>query len=152
MDRHGHSFYYPEHHSLGKWLNAALDHVKRDSSQRFDGRSVYVAYSQGATMGALTLQDDAVIPNLLLVEGGVEGWSATRSRQFAKTGGRRIYFACGTRSCHTKAKSAAVQLERAHVEVQVHHAEGAGHTPGGKVGALAEAGLRWLLEAPPELE
>lgn len=152
MDRHGASFYYPEHHSLGKWLNASLEHVGKQYAERLDSRSVYVAYSQGATMGALALQADAVIPNLLLVEGGVNGWSATRSRQFAKTGGRRVYFACGTHSCHSKAKVAAAQLERANVQVQVHHAEGAGHTPAGKVGVLAEAGLRWLLDAPPESE
>lgn len=150
MDRHGDSFYYPEHHSLDKWLSAALDYVKQQYTERLDGRSVYVAYSQGATMGALALQDDAEIPNLLLVEGGVDGWSATRSRRFAQKGGRRVYFACGTRSCHNKAKSAAVQLERANVEVRVHHAEGAGHTPGGKVGGLAQAGLLWLLEPAPE--
>ncbi len=148
MGRDGGSFYYPEHHSLGRWLQASYDYVTQKHSARLSATSAYVAYSQGATMGALAIQVAASpIPNLLLIEGGVDGWTAQRSRAFARAGGRRVYFACGTQSCNTKAKAkaAAVRLKEANVEVQVHHAEGAGHTPLGEVSTLVRSGLEWLL-------
>lgn len=149
MGRDGNSFYYPEHHSLGRWLAASRGYVNQAHGTRLNATSVYVAYSQGATMGALALQTAPTpIPNLLLIEGGVDGWTTQRSRAFAHAGGRRVYFACGTQSCNTKAKAAAIRLEAAHVDVQVHHAEGAGHTPLGEVSDLVRSGLAWLLTDP----
>ncbi len=154
MGRDGGSFYYPEHHSLGRWLQASYDHVTQEHATRLSATSVYVAYSQGATMGALAIQVAAApIPNLLLIEGGVDGWTTQRSRAFARAGGRRVYFACGTQSCNTKANAAATRLNEANVEVQVHHAEGAGHTPLGEVSTLVRSGLEWLLaDSPAKLD
>lgn len=150
MGRGGTSFYYPEHHSLGKWLRTSRDAVREQYASRLTDAGVYVAYSQGATMGALALQSaEPAMPDLLLIEGGTDGWTMARSRHFVQNGGRRVYFACGTSSCHTKAKAAAARLRDAGVEAQVRYAEGAGHTPLGAVGDLVRDGLRWLLQDTP---
>jgi predicted esterase len=150
MGRGGTSFYYPEHHSLGRWLRTSREAVQKDYASRLTEAAVYVAYSQGATMGALALQTtDSAIASLLLIEGGTDGWTIDRSRRFRQSGGRRVYFACGTSSCHTKAKAAAARLRDAGVETHVRHAEGAGHTPLGAVSDLVRDGLRWLLQDTP---
>lgn len=143
------AFYYPEHHSLGRWLFAALERVTRAYGSRIGTPFIYVGYSQGATMGALAIQTAKVaIPHLLLVEGGLEGWSLKRSRAFAQAGGRKVYFACGTRSCHAKARQAVQTLSDAGLEARMGYADGAGHTPVGAVETYVREGLSWLLQAP----
>lgn len=141
------AFYYPEHHSLGRWLEAALEYASTEYGQHLDSSFIYVGYSQGATMGALAIQTRSqAIPNLLLVEGGLEGWSLQRSRHFARSGGRKVYFACGTKSCDTRARKLVSTLDSAGVDVRVGYAEGAGHTPVGAVEAYVREGLTWMLQ------
>lgn len=150
MGRGGNSFYYPEHHSLGRWLKTSRDAVSEEYASRLTSAVVYVAYSQGATMGALALQSaEPAMPHLLLIEGGTDGWTIDRSRHFVQNGGRRVYFACGTSSCHTKAKAAAARLRDAGIEAQVRYAKGAGHTPLGEVSDLVRDGFGWLLQDTP---
>jgi pimeloyl-ACP methyl ester carboxylesterase len=145
------TFYYPEHHSLGRWLAAALERVTGDHGSRLASPFIYVGYSQGATMGALAIQTaKTVIPNLLLVEGGLEGWTLARSRAFARAGGRKIYFACGTRSCNAKAHKLLLTLTDAGIEARLGYAEGAGHTPLGAVERCVREGLGWLLNESAE--
>lgn len=144
------AFYYPEHHSLGRWLAAALERVGADHGSRLAPPFIYVGYSQGATMGALAIQTAPnAIPHLMLVEGGLEGWTLARSRDFARAGGRKVYFACGTRSCNAKAERLRGAMTTAGLEVRVGYAEGAGHTPLGPVEHYVREGLTWLLEATP---
>lgn len=141
------SFYYPEHLSLGRWLAASLEKVRSAHGARLSPPYVYVGYSQGATMGALAIQGKATpITGLLLVEGGLEGWTFERSREFRDAGGTRVYFACGTPSCNTKANKLLSTLEKAGLDAKLGYAEGAGHTPLGAVEGHVREGLRWLLE------
>lgn len=143
------AFYYPEHHSLGRWLDAALAKTQTDHATRLDGTFIYVGYSQGATMGALALQTHPTpIPHLILVEGGLEGWSQSRALQFERRGGRSVTFVCGTRSCDGKAQKLQSLLRRVGLEVEVHHAVGAGHTSLGEVSDFVHVRLRELLGSP----
>jgi hypothetical protein len=144
-----HAYFYPEHHTLGKIFSETMTALGDILTRRRSVLHTYVGYSQGATMGALMLHEAvSVPPNLLLVEGGVEGWTDKRCRSFRARGGRRVFFACGTTSCARQAKGVVTRLRKAGVEAEVTWAQGAGHTPGGAVGELARAGLRWLLSEP----
>lgn len=151
MSRGADAYYYPEHHTLERLFlrgtqaatSVLAPHVAHD------GPHVYVGYSQGATMGALMIVAHAErYPNLLLIEGGHSHWTEQRSREFAERGGRRVYFACGQASCKRAADRSSQHLRQAGVEVHVGYAPGAGHTPAGEVGRLAEKGLQWLLSTP----
>lgn len=142
------AFYYPEHHSLGRWLDASLAKTRTDHAERLDGTFIYVGYSQGATMGALALQTHPTpIPHVILVEGGLEGWSQRRASQFRNHGGRSVTFVCGTRSCDAKARKLQSLLRRVGLEVQVHHAVGAGHTSLGEVSDFVRKRLNELFGA-----
>lgn len=149
MGRDVEAYYYPEHHTLGALFKAATQHVYRDYTKQLDlERQVYVAYSQGATMGALMMLDqEEPLPNLLLIEGGYEYWTTQRCKRYAESGGRKVFFACGTQTCNQKALAAVERLRSAGVQAEAAYAPGAGHTPAGDVGALAREGLLWLLEA-----
>lgn len=144
------AFYYPEHHSLGRWLDAALSRTQTDYATRLDGTFIYVGYSQGATMGALAVQTHPTpVPHLILVEGGLDGWNQSRAAQFQRRGGRSVTFACGTRSCDAKARRLQSLLERVGLTVQVHHALGAGHTPLGEVSDFVQQRLHELIGVRP---
>lgn len=152
MRRDVDAYYYPEHHTLGALFEAAVGRVEHEFAQQLDPtQRVYVAYSQGATMGALMmLERESPMPFLLLIEGGYDSWTAQRCERYARAGGEKVYFACGTQTCHTKAVGAAERLQRAGVQAQVGYAPHAGHTPAGEVGRAAEAGLVWLLDGGSE--
>ncbi len=143
------AFYYPEHHTLGKMFTQTLNALDPTLQRLGSTLHTYVGYSQGATMGALMLPELERQPrNLLLVEGGYEGWTDKRCRSFQQRGGRRVYFACGTQTCATRARIVVGRLTKANVEARFEWAQGAGHTPDGAVFGLARRGLEWLLSEP----
>jgi predicted esterase len=138
------SYYYPEHFTLERIFLAAVAALQKAPSPA-SGSGVYAGYSQGATMGALMVVEHGdIAPRLLLIEGGYS-WSSAQARRFRRTGGERVYFACGTPGCRQGAEVSARHLAAAGLAVQVGYAEGAGHRADGEVGDYAEAGLRWLL-------
>jgi predicted esterase len=108
---------------------------------------VYVAYSQGATMGALMLVNHGTLfPHLLLIEGGSGEWSLSRARRFRATGGRSVAIVCGTSPCAARAKRSRAVLEKAGLRARAEHVEGGGHAYWGVVGERARAILDdWLL-------
>jgi predicted esterase len=114
--------------------------------------AVYSGYSQGATMGALMIPAHGKeFPLLALVEGGVEGWTVARAKQYRNAGGRRALFACGTAHCQKHAGKVGETLRKAGVEAKVVYGEGAGHTYGDKVAyALAES-FDWLVRDDPPI-
>lgn len=142
-------FYYPSHLALNTELQAALAAAHAVEPRIYREASVYAGYSQGASMGSLLLPDHGDrFPYVVLIE-GFERWPWGRSETFAKLGGKRIAFACGTVSCNTAAKASVSPLEKAGVETRVEYAVGAGHTPTGNVQEHVEAALFWLLEKEP---
>jgi hypothetical protein len=141
-------YYFPEHFTLGRLLSASVaafdEHYGERSTSQNNG---YIGYSQGATMGALMLPDHAARFSLVLLsEGGYGAWSPLRVRDFARNGGRALFFACGTESCRKGAERSRHWFDAQHVAVRLEYASGAGHTPAGPVGDLSNAGLAWLIE------
>jgi predicted esterase len=141
------SYYYKDHRALGREfaaLNAALD--AQFGPRLAPGFAVYAGFSQGAIMGA-----PMIVPfagryrRLALIEGGYEYWSVATARAFAKNGGERVLFACGTRFCAQKAEQPAAWLRKFKVDVRIEYAEGAGHTPAREVKTKVERALPWLL-------
>lgn len=141
------SYYYKNHLELGREFRALNDALSRDYSERLaSGFALYAGFSQGAIMGApMIVPHAARFRRLALIEGGYEYWSASTARAFARNGGERVLFACGTRWCAQKAELPARWLRQAKVDVRIEYAEGAGHTPTGEVMSKVQASLSWLL-------
>jgi predicted esterase len=140
-------FYYPDHHALDREISATVEALRREYSDRIDGPTmVYAGYSQGATMGALILPDRAdLFPRAVLVEGGVSEWSAASAKKYAKSGGERLLFVCGVKTCKHGADRSAHLLRRADLEVETKLAVGAGHTYLGAVAKEIAEGFAWLV-------
>ena len=141
------SYYYKNHLELGREFRALNDALGREYSGRLDsGFALYAGFSQGAIMGApMIVAHAARFRRLALIEGGYEYWSVSTARAFARNGGERVLFACGTRWCAQKAELPASWLRQAKVDVRIEYAEGAGHTPTGEVMSKVQASLPWLL-------
>jgi predicted esterase len=142
------SFYYRNHLELGREFEAANAAVASRFGAQIDwGSAVYAGFSQGAIMGVSMIVPHAKrFRRLALIEGGYEYWSAATARAFAKNGGERVLFVCGTRWCADKAEIPAGWLRKANVEVRVDYAPGAGHTPAGEVMAKVRSALPFLFD------
>lgn len=140
-------FYYPDHRALGAELLAALDALRAAHAARLrDGPALYVAYSQGASMGALFLADHGkTFPSLILTEGGQREWSASSARRFKTSGGQRVLFVCGGKSCRDAATVSARLLEKAGVEAKVEYVPHGGHTDAGAVGKRLDETFEWAV-------
>jgi predicted esterase len=152
---HAHaSYYYPDHHALGREVLAALAALRERYGEHVDtSAAVYTGFSQGAIQGApvIVLNPD-VFPRAALVEGGhgsYREWSRYSARKYRKGGGKRILFACGGPRCVTSARTSARHLERTGVATRVVHAEGAGHSYGEAMQAELERSFSWLVEDDP---
>lgn len=141
----GGSFYYKSHYALRDELAAALSAARAAQPRIARGGGIYAGFSQGASMGSLMIAERAEdFPYLVLIEGFTQ-WDTSLARSFAKHGGRKVSFACGTQQCANKAELSARAIERASLEARAHHASGAGHTPVGEVMQLVERDLAWLV-------
>lgn len=141
------SYYYKDHLALGREFRALNEALARSFGEQLaPGAALYAGFSQGAIMGApMIVAHAARFRRLALIEGGYEYWSQGTARAFARNGGERVLFACGTRWCAQKAELPAGWLRQAKVDVRIEYAEGAGHTLGGEVMSKVQASLPWLL-------
>lgn len=146
-DQSGTAFFYAHHHDLRERIESAVLAFEARYAARWTGRdSVYVGYSQGATMGALLLPSSGErFPYALLVEGGYDQWPVKNARSFRQSGGKRAFIACGTATCDRGATRSVRWLEQGGVEAMHATADGAGHTPAGAVGEIALHALAWLV-------
>jgi predicted esterase len=145
----GGSFYYKSHYALRDELAAALSAARQAHSRIAKGGGIYAGFSQGASFGSLMIAErGADFPYVVLIEGFTQ-WNIPLARTFAKHGGRRVSFVCGTEPCATKAELSARALQRADLEARAQHATGAGHTPVGEVMQLVEGDLPWLVADDP---
>jgi hypothetical protein len=97
-------------------------------------------------MGALVLVDHGkAFPSLILTEGGQREWSASSARRFRDSGGRRVLFVCGGKSCRDAATASARLLEKAGVAARVEHVPHGGHTDAGAVGKRLDETFAWSL-------
>ena len=138
-------YYYRTQHALEAELVAA-EHAARAAEPRIlPDSGTYVGFSQGSSMGsAMIAKHGQRFPQLALVE-GFERWNIPRARAFAKAGGKRVLFACGTKECNAVATESARWLERGGIAARVEYAAGAGHTPTGEVEERIARALPWLL-------
>jgi predicted esterase len=143
--------YYPDHFALEKIVLASVDALVAKYPAAVDAaNAVYSGYSQGATMGALMISGHGDrFPRLLLVEGGVEGWTLSRAKQFQAAGGRRALFACGTPHCEKHARAVSDILQKAGVEATVVADVHAGHTYGGTVAEAVHGAFDALVAGDP---
>jgi predicted esterase len=146
MSRDSGGYFYRNHLELEKELKAALTAVRAKLGARLQrGGGLYAGFSQGAIMGAAMIGAYGdTFAALALVEGGYEYWSPQTAQQFARSGGQRVLFACGTQSCERGVVKPTEWLERAGVHVQTVFAP-VGHTPGGAVREGVRGALPWLL-------
>lgn len=140
----GGGYYYRTQHALEAELVAA-ERAARAAEPRIAPGGVYVGFSQGSSMGsAIIARHGGKFSRLVLVE-GFERWNVPRARAFAKAGGKRVLFACGTKECNAAASESARWMQRGGVDVRVEYAPGAGHTPMGEVQERVRGALPWLL-------
>ncbi|HET9958365.1 MAG TPA: hypothetical protein VFQ61_27910 [Polyangiaceae bacterium] len=140
------SFYYENHLRLEAEFKAAL--------RAFEGGTettpkvlIYAGFSQGAIMGApMIVAHASRFSRLVLIEGGFEYWSRGTARKFAKNGGKKVLFLCGTGYCNSRSRVPADWLASEGVDVRLEHVTGAGHTPAGEVMQRLEAQLPWIVE------
>lgn len=141
-------YFYDGHFELEREVNASIAALEAEFAGQVDTRAItYVGFSQGATMGAHVIaRAPDRFPRALLVEGGEAEWDIPTAAHYRAGGGARVLFACGREKCATTAQRSARWLERAGVPARALHIAGAGHTPGGRVGAAVAASLDWLVE------
>lgn len=141
----GGGYYYPNEHALEAELVAAEKAARAAEPRIVPTDGLYVGFSQGSSMGSAIIQrHGGAFSRLALVE-GFQAWNIPKARAFAKAGGKRVLFACGTKQCRDVATVSARWLERGGVQARVEYAEGAGHTPLGDVEERVASALPWLL-------
>jgi len=142
-------FFFANHLELEKEVLAAMLAMRAQFKGRIASKdAVYVAYSQGATMGALMLEAHGdLFSRLVLVEGGAWNWTLSRGKQFKKNGGQRILLVCGTAGCNTGAQRSAQVLAHSGLSVRVLDVPGGGHAYWGAVAAAVAKDWPWVIEA-----
>ncbi|MCU0656557.1 MAG: hypothetical protein MUF64_15290 [Polyangiaceae bacterium] len=106
---------------------AAIGAVRARYAPRVDAASpVFAGFSQGAIFGA-ELAAKGHFRRMILVEGGVGGWTAAHAQAFRSAGGERVLFACGQPGCAAWAQRSVETLVEAGVAARTVSAFGGGH-------------------------
>jgi pimeloyl-ACP methyl ester carboxylesterase len=114
------------------------------------GPIIYFGFSLGAILGVGIVSDDPDrFPRAVLIEGGHANWSAARAKAFAASGGKRVLFACGQRSCKSDALAPSKLLGRLGVETKSVFGGEVGHTYDGPVAEQIMQALPWLVADDP---
>ena len=143
-------YFFRDHRALEKELMAAEQAARSREPLIAPGAAVYAGFSQGSSMGSAMIAPHAVtFPLLALIE-GFELWNVPRARTFARAGGRRILFACGSKECAKAAEASVHWLSVAGVQAKLEYAAGMGHSPLGEVMTRIESSLPWLLDGESE--
>jgi predicted esterase len=105
-----------------------------------DGPTLYVGFSQGATLAGPTLLDPAQpFPFIGLAEGG---YGLIRDQHFlgklSELGVQRVLLACGTPACFTTMKAAQPNFDKARIELLIGGDPTSGHNLNGEM----QAGLQ----------
>lgn len=152
---HSHAaYYYPDHFALAREAIAAVDALAARYADQVDpSAAVWAGFSQGAIQGALVLVLHApMFPRAVLIEGGngfFDEWSPFAARKYARGGGKRVLFGCGSNYCVRTADRCAAYLGRADVDTRVAHALGAGHSYGPLMEARLSEQFDWVVADDP---
>jgi len=105
-----------------------------------DGPTLYVGFSQGATLSSPTLLDPAQpFPLVVLAEGGYDIIQSDDTlRRLKQRGVERVLLACGTPACFGTMKAALPRFERVGIDVTIGGDPASGHNLNGEM----QAGLR----------
>ena len=119
---------------------AALAARARFGEYIADGPTLYVGFSQGATLSEPTLLDATQpYPLVVLAEGGFNlVQSDAALRRLKQHGVERVLLACGTPSCFISMKAALPRFERAGIDVSIGGDPISGHNLNGEM----QAGLQ----------
>jgi predicted esterase len=147
-------YFYTTHHALGKEITLALEALRERFGEYVDMNApAYAGFSQGAIMGALLLPNHpARFARAALVEGGYglfHEWNIPVAQKWKAHGGERALLACGRVRCVEQALVSASHMRRGGIDVHIIHAEGAGHSYGGRMEQSLRATYDWLVEGDP---
>lgn len=143
--------YFPNHRALRSELRALRKALQVAYGEQLQAEGwTYIGYSQGATMGALSIvspqeagEPERCFQRLILIEGGGEYWTLNRAKSFKAAGGTSVTLACGTAGCAKHANTALPHMKVAELAAYFIDAPGGGHT---YEGSVAEALLPHILE------
>jgi pimeloyl-ACP methyl ester carboxylesterase len=132
---------------LRRHVAAALEALRTRFGEIVDvERPLLAGFSLGATEAAtLALSEPEVFPRIAILEGGVDGWVGTVPGSFAKGGGIRVLFGCGSSWCTPTARAAAARLSTEGVESRVAWAD-VGHRNAPELIEAIQRELQWFVE------
>ena len=144
-------YFYTDHHALGREIGLALASLRERFPEHADMTApAYAGFSQGAIQGAMLLPGHpARFSRAALVEGGYgffQEWNIPVAQRFQRRGGQRVLLACGRVRCVEQARVSAFYMRRAGLEAEVIHAEGAGHSYGGRMKEAVHRAFSWVVE------
>jgi predicted esterase len=148
------AYFYSDHFELAREVLATIHALSARYPGELDASSaVWAGFSQGAIHGALVIAlHPALFPRAVLVEGGngfFDEWSPFAARKYARGGGQRVLFGCGSPYCVRTAQRCAGYLERTGVQTFVTHAQGAGHSYGYTMERSLREHFAWLVADDP---
>jgi predicted esterase len=148
------AYFYPNHFELAREALAAIEALSARYPDELDPSAVvWAGFSQGAIHGALVIVlHPQLFPRAALVEGGngfFNEWSPFAARKYARGGGERVLFGCGSPYCVRTAERCSGYLEKTGVETHVAHAEGAGHSYGPTMEQQLREHFAWLVADDP---
>lgn len=77
-------------------------------------------FGRGADIAVqISRQEPSYFARLVLVQGGAGGWSSGVATIYARGGGKRVLFACGSERCSKDARAAVVLSERANLAARL---------------------------------
>ena len=113
------------------------------------GPDLWVGFSLGAIhLSPLARANPDRFVRIILVEGGLEGWTRRAVARFVRGGGRKIGFACGREGCRRRAEGLAAMLDAAGGGGRVAFAP-IGHDFSAPLIAPTRAVFDWLVEDDP---
>ena len=148
------AYFYPDHYALAREVLAAIQALSDRYPEQVDpSAAVWAGFSQGAIHGALVVVlHPKQFPRAALVEGGngfFNEWSRFAARKYARGGGERVLFGCGSPYCVRTAQRCAGYLKPTGVEALVAHAHGAGHSYGPTMQEQLREHFAWLVAGDP---
>jgi predicted esterase len=147
-------YFYTTHHALAREIGLAFEALVKRFPDHVDPKDpVFAGFSQGAIFGALVLPRHPVrFARAALVEGGYgffHEWNIHAAQTWTNRGGVRVLLACGRVRCVEQATPTAYYMKRGGLDARILHAEGAGHSYGGRMEIAVREAFGWLIEGDP---
>lgn len=143
-------YYVADVGSVEREVDAGLAALRERHGEYLADSVLYVGFSRGAFLGAsVVAASPSKYPRAVLVEGGQTAWTEETAAAFAKSGGKRVLFACGRSSCMDESTPAAALLAKHDVETKVVFGDGEGHDYQHQVKEQLRGALDWVVDGDP---